>query len=286
MSKTLKIQWSIGNQCNLKCDYCVPALNSGTNPIPEQDVLTPAFEHLEYVTDSFNEILLELTGGEPTQSFALQNIINKTTKIKFSLVSNGYAEPIWWSKALNNLDKLQLTYHDSADFDHFFEVLSIVKKLQPKILIAIKPDTWNQQYLIYQLLKSLGYDVYLQVLYENFTKGNNRYLAYTQDQWSAYYDSQGINYQDTSIVEKTIEFKRSNSLNDYHGHLCWAGVEQIVIDIFGDVWRGWCMADLSLGNIYQQNVSLDRQPRVCPKRQCRNGFDLEARKSEQSWGFA
>ena len=41
-----------------------------------------------------------------------------------------------------------------------------------------------------------------------------------------------------------------------------------------------------MGNIFAQTVSLDIGPRACPKPQCKNGFDLQARKSEGSWGLA
>jgi len=31
---------------------------------------------------------------------------------------------------------------------------------------------------------------------------------------------------------------------------------------------------------------LDAKPKPCPKAQCNNGFDINVRKSEQSWGMA
>jgi hypothetical protein len=131
-----------------------------------------------------------------------------------------------------------------------------------------------------------GYDVHLQLLYSNFTRGNNQYLKYSNEQWAEYYSTQGVDIHNQQQVETTIEFKRVNHLNNYYGHLCWAGYNQIVIDNFGDVYRGWCKSNNSLGNVYRHDVVLDKQPYPCPKTQCKNGFDLQAHKSKGSWGIA
>jgi hypothetical protein len=63
-------------------------------------------------------------------------------------------------------------------------------------------------------------------------------------------------------------------------------VEQIVVDYFGFIYRGWCHAHGSLGNIFEQAVTLDEKPRVCPYTICKNPFDKKARKSENSWGLS
>ena len=137
-----------------------------------------------------------------------------------------------------------------------------------------------------EYLLDLGYEVHLQLLYSNFTRGNDTYLKYTQEQWDEYYTEKGIDIHNTAQVEQTVEFKRVNHLNNYYGHMCWSGYNQIIIDNFGDVYRGWCKAGNSLGNVFRHDVLLDKQPAPCPKTQCKNGFDLQARKSKGSWGMA
>jgi hypothetical protein len=181
---------------------------------------------------------------------------------------------------------LTLTYHLHTDLDHFKQVASITKECGPKIFVAITPDTWATGMSAYQELKSLHADVSIQLLYSNFTRGNDQYLKYTEPQWYEYYKLQGIDIANPQQVESTIEFKRINHLNNYYGHLCWAGFNQIVIDNFGDVYRGWCKSNNSMGNVFRQDVVLDKKPYPCPKQQCKNGFDLQAHKSKGSWGIA
>ena len=286
-NETLIIDWNFGNECALKCSYCHVELHDGANPFPPADKFCPAFDHLIDQTRAFSRVNLEFSGGEPTQSQSLQYIIlsNADDRIKFKINSNAQAPVEWWQKIAYKIYNSTLTYHQATDFEHFLTVANTLKEfIQPKIHIPLTPDAWNLK--PYRQLKDLGHDVHLQLLYSNFTRGNDTYLKYTEDQWNEYYTEQGIDIHNTAQVETTIEFKRVNHLNNYYGHLCWAGYNQIIIDNFGDVYRGWCKAGNSLGNVFRQDVVLDKQPAACPKTQCKNGFDLQAHKSKGSWGFA
>ncbi len=181
---------------------------------------------------------------------------------------------------------LILTYHLHTDLEHFKQVTTIARTTDLKVYVAITPDKWAEGMQAYRQLKELHPHTVLQLLYSNFSKGNDQYLKYSDDQWAEYYAEKGIDVTNQQQVETTIEFKRVNHLNNYYGHLCWAGYNQIVIDNFGYVYRGWCKSNRSLGNVFTKDVILDQQPYPCPKIQCKNGFDLQAHKSKGSWGIA
>ena len=287
VNETIIIDWNFGNGCDLKCSYCHIELHDGTNPFPIADKFCPAFAHLVKQTRAFSRVNLEFTGGEPTQSTALQYIVlaNQDDRIKFKITSNAQAPTDWWQCIAHKLYDATLTYHRATDFTHFLTVSNAINKfIQPKIVVPLTPETWNLTQ--YNILKDLGYNVQLQLLYSNFTRGNNTYLKYTEAQWDEYYTTQGIDIRNTAQVEQTIEFKRINHLNNYYGHMCWAGVSQIIVDNFGYVYRGWCKSNGHMGNVFDQSFVIDSRPRPCPKTQCKNGFDLQAHKSEGSWGMA
>ncbi len=289
MNDLITIDWNLGNSCNLKCGYCHKELHDGANPFPDINKFSPAFDHLIDRARAFSRINIEFSGGEPTQSNSLQEVIlaSRDERVKFKLVSNAQAPMSWWLDTAHTLYDLTLSYHASTSFEHFLSVTEIVSKhLRPKIYVPITPENWATQKQAYSELAAKGYDAYLQLLYSNFTRGNDTYLKYTDEQWAEYYSTQGVDIHNQQQVETTIEFKRINHLNNYYGHLCWAGYNQIVIDNFGDVYRGWCKSNNSLGNVYRHDVVLDQKPRPCPRGQCKNGFDLQARKSEGSWGLA
>lgn len=288
-AKTLKVNWSLGNTCNLDCSYCPAELKDGTTPFPTIEVLRPAFALLLEQARAFSLIQLDISSGEPTASEALKILMleNTSPAINFKLQSNGQAELSWWEQIAPKIYSLELTYHPHTDLDHFVEVVKLTKS-KGNVLVKV-PHTveqWEHCQRAHDLIKSLGVNTSRQLLYKNFTKGNNQYLDYTEEQWDTYYKSIGINPKVTAQVQSTVEFKRTNLLLNYYGHLCYAGYSQIIVDSFGYVYRGWCKSNGHMGNLYDGSFKLDPSPRPCPKQQCTNGFDLAAPKSEKSWGMA
>ena len=287
MYDLLTVDWSLGNQCNLRCQYCHWELHNGENLFPNIETLQSAFDHLVDRCRYFSLIRIEFSGGEPTLSQSTQELIvnNKNKNVEFKLVSNGTATHDWWLKAKEHLYEVILTYHIQTDINHFINVIKLLDSTLLKVFVAIPADSWDYGIEAYNTIKAVYKNTHIQLLYKNFTRGNSIYQNYTKDQWKEYYHEQGIDISKAEIVEKTIEFKRVHNLNNYFGHLCWAGQNQIVIDNFGDVWRGWCKSNFCLGNVFTKTLELNTSPTLCPKPQCRNAFDLQARKSQGSWGM-
>ncbi len=288
MYDLLNVDWSLGNQCNLNCSYCHWELHNGENIFPLTENLKSAFDHLIDRCRFFSHIRIEFSGGEPTLSQGIRELIvnNENKNVEFKLLSNGTASYEWWINAKKHLYDVTLTYHESVDINNFINVVNILKDIPLKIFVAIPADKWVAGISSYKLIKDIHPNTHIQLLYKNFTRGNSIYQNYTNEHWKEYYSEQGIDISKAEVVEKTIEFKRVNNLNNFFGHLCWAGQNQIVIDNFGDVWRGWCKSNFCLGNVFAKTVELNTSPRPCPKQQCRNSFDLQARKSKGSWGIA
>lgn len=288
LANAVDIQWNIGNICNLNCEYCPSSLKDGQAKFPTVDQFISAIENIQQQTVNFGTVEIELTGGEPTLSNAVQKCLaSPVDKIKFRFHSNGTADVAWWQQALPNFSEITLSLHAQTDFDHFVNVANVLhSRCNLKLLIAMDVDNFDDQQSRYNILKDRFREVQPQMLYSNFTKGNNQYLDYTDQQWRWYFSETGVNPNNGFDISNTIEFKRLNNQNAYKGNLCWAGHSQLIIDSYGWAFRGWCKADTALGNVYDGTLVLDRQPRVCPKPLCTNGFDLGAKKSQGSWGFS
>lgn len=285
----LKINWSLGNTCNLDCSYCPTELKDGTTAFPKIEVLRPAFVHLLEQARAFSLIQIDISSGEPTACEALKILMleNTSPSIHFKLQSNAQAEIKWWEQVFPKIYAIDLTYHCHTNIEHFIQVAELLKN-KPEFLIKVAhTDTdWDNCQQSYIRLKEAGFPTAIQMLYKNFTKGNNQYLDYNKQQWDTYYRSIGINPDKPAEVSTTIEFKRMHNLNNFYGHLCYAGVNQVIVDSFGYVYRGWCKSNGHMGNIYKGTFEIDSNPRACPRFQCNNGFDLMAPKSEKSWGIA
>jgi len=287
----LKIQWQIGNQCNFRCNYCHGDYHDGSNPMLDHEQVLKAFDNLKESITSHETVQLEFLGGEPTISQPVREIITSCAdqRFKFDLTTNASADLTWWRNADPRLNVVTLAWHGSGNTSHFLEVVNLLSSTRSiaSLPIVINAEPWALKWAraveTYSLLKHQGLNVKLKLLFANHNKGNDRYLNYTKDQFD--YWAKENNIEIPEQEQKPIEWVENQLYTDYKGHLCWAGVDQIVIDYFGYVYRGWCRVGSSYGNIFDKPFKLDSNPKVCTRVLCKNGFDQQAKKSEKGWGL-
>lgn len=284
-----RIQWMIGNHCNLQCVYCPVNLHAGSTPLPRSLDFKLA---LDRIADHFPELSIEFQGGEPTLYQPLVEWITDTelgASQKVVLHTNGtMLENHQWQAMLPNIGKIELTVHgNKVEQVESLIVLLVENQIGLSIKIPIMPETWKADMETYRRLKMVHTDVGLQMLYANYTRGNNRYLDYTDEQWDAFWLTRGIDRNaPVEVMHQQPEVRKQLSLNNYYGHYCSAGLEQLIIEPHGSVHKGWCRVDGTVGNIFDKNFVFPDQAVVCPFQQCSNGFDQACRKSQGSWGMA
>lgn len=279
------IEWSIGNTCNLSCEYCPDILKSGSIPLPDPERFSQA---VEYVYKSFDELEITFIGGEPTiypgLVLALSRLSLDPNK-KFKIESNATPDIEWWKAHRHFFKKVDLSYHkESVSLDHVILVAETLKEASVSVSVKLPtlPNDWESTISGIKALRSKGIKAEIQLLYKNFTKGNNIYFDYSSRQMDYYYEDKGVKKDD---VPETVEFKKTHKLNNYLGHFCKAGIDQMIIDKFGYVFRGWCEQGGPLGNVFEEYVSWPTDAIVCRKTLCSNGFDLNAKKSSKSWNI-
>jgi sulfatase maturation enzyme AslB (radical SAM superfamily) len=288
----LSIQWQIGNQCNFRCDYCHPDCYDGSNPFLEYTKFQKGFENLQASVDSYDLIEIEFQGGEPTVSQAIRDKLSSDTdpRYRYILTTNASADLEFWKLAAPNFNNVVLAWHHQISTEHFNNVVKLMHENNVPMGIVINAPTdinqWKSAQEVYEQYKALGLYVQFKALYKNYQRGNNEFLPYNQEQWDYYTKVNNIQPPKEEPVETQIQWVQERLYNNYKGHLCYAGVNQIVIDYRGYALRGWCGANGSFGCVFDQPLILDAQPRVCPRDICKNGFDQQAKKSQNSWGFA
>lgn len=279
------IEWSIGNTCNLNCEYCPDILKSGSVPLPDALKFADA---VKYVYESFSELEITFIGGEPTVYPGLVLALSKISpdpNKKIKIESNGTPSLEWWDKNKHFFKRVDLSYHhDKVSQDHISNTAKLLKDsgVSVNIKIPTLPQNWESSVIALKRFRSESFKAELQLLYKNFTKGNNEYYDYTSRQMDYYYEDKGVAKED---IVTTIEFKKTNKLNAYLGHSCRAGLDQMIIDKFGYAFRGWCEQGGALGNVFEERVVWPSEPVLCRKILCTNGFDLNAKKSSKSWNI-
>jgi len=284
----LAVQWQIGNQCDYKCDYCHHNYHDGSNPFLSHEKFLTAITNLSESV-SHDLIVIEFQGGEPTNCDPVRDAIaNPNNRFRYVLTTNASQSLDWWNKAVKNLVGVFIAYHpEYCSPEHFKQVVSIVKNsgIEYSIIINAHPkqSRWQDAVNMYELFKHEP--IQFKALYANHEKGNNKFFDYNKDQWDYYTRVNNIHPPKEDPVETQIQWVEKRLYNNYKGHLCWAGIDQIVIDYFGYAYRGWCHAHGSIGNVFESRIEIDTKPKVCPYILCKNGFDLLAKKSENSWGL-
>jgi len=239
-----------------------------------------------------DQVYLEMLGGEPTISRAVRSAITNPidSKFRFNITSNGSADLEWWASAAPNLETVILAWHSLCDIDHFTKVaklLSTFETVHLAITINALPnsDEWEQATQLYNDFKAQGYNTEFKIMFSNHNKGNDQFLDYKPKQMVFYAKENGYSVPSDPAKYNLPDFV-SQLYTDYKSHLCWAGVDQVVINYFGYVYRGWCMVGNGYGNIFDKPIVLDTNPKVCNRTLCKNGFDQQAKKSEKSWGLS
>jgi MoaA/NifB/PqqE/SkfB family radical SAM enzyme len=286
ISKTLRVQWRAGNACNFKCGYCHPSLFDGTSPYKDYPTLKQGFINLKNSTEYYDIVNIELQGGEPTVSTEIRSIIteNLSPKFTYTLHTNASADIDWWINSINYFSKLIIAWHPSVDDAHFKQVAKLALKNNIEYSVVINAensiDNWNRAVEIFEYFKNNSYFVQFKTLFSNYQQGNDKFMPYDDNQWSYYLSMNQMPAVQIVEVESTL-------YDNYLGNLCWAGVDQIVIDYNGNVFRGWCQSSrIPIGNIYNTSIVFDKTPSVCPMNICKNAFDKEAKKSKNSWGLS
>ena len=280
------VQWMLGNSCNYSCSYCHEMFRMGDRSRITNDILLEICKDIAYHYDDLGrDVIFEFLGGEPTLQDRIPELGKRLSNFPTSIIlkTNGSASLEWWRKARSVIGGAVISVHrEFADIDHIRSVVEFLQDpeqgypIQLEVLFPVTHRTesfdWGiKQVNLFQNLYNLGN---LQMLYSDFGRGSSMYMPYTEDQWAKYYRLNPYIKQS----EKPKDLYRYQPV--FTGQRCYAGIDTLTIDADGNVWRGWCRQGNIIGNIHEGPVSWPREPIVCQKDLCHNGFDRTARKEK------
>jgi len=78
--------------------------------------------------------------------------------------------------------------------------------------------------------------------------------------------------------ESNVNDLLMNELNRFSGWECWAGIQNITIDGFGNVWRAICRQGEKLGSIYE-GFNIPETTVFCGKVSCDCAADIQLSKA-------
>jgi MoaA/NifB/PqqE/SkfB family radical SAM enzyme len=294
------VNWCLGNSCNFECSYCPSGLHDGSRRWPDPETIKNFI--LKVKERHPTKILyFEFTGGEVTLYKHFTDICKfcSENNVKVGLISNGSRTIRYWEENKQYFDHVCLSFHpEFADENHFIEVVKTLNNdIRTHVNIMMSPEKFEQCYELAEKVKDLGnISMALQPLihdfgdtlydYNDFQKkilDKQHELITKNIKFTKSFDyyrgaMRMVNESGESLVSSAQRFI-SEKANDWSGWKCYAGVEQLIVDMDGSIYRGWCREGGSLGRIDQLDLLLPTEPVVCGKTMCHCNFDIMSTKT-------
>ncbi len=297
--KTMVVNWCLGNTCNFSCSYCPEDLHNAKQPWPEFSVAKNFIDKIKHFHPNKN-IYIELTGGEVTLWKDLITFAEYCREIgvKVGIISNGSRTLEYWNKLIPKIDHVCLSFHaEKGNADHYFEVVKLASQsIRTHTNFMMHQEHFNRVLELAFRIKDIpNISMAVQPLVIDF---KDTLYNYTPTQLKVIdqqhemlvkhikYDKEFEYYRgamdmlDAQGYRKKISPQRLISLgkNNWKGWMCYAGVEQLVVNMDGDIFRGWCLVGGKIGRISDEELNLSTNPILCNKSFCHCNFDIMSTK--------
>ncbi len=289
------INWCIGNTCNYKCSYCPENLHDASTPWPDlETVVTFCQKVMNHYKD--RKLYFEFTGGEVTLWKDLPLLLDflKTKGCRVGIISNGSRSEKFWQGLIDKIDHVCLSFHpESGREDHFFKIAELCsQKIRTHINFMMHQDHFSRCLALAYKVKDLeNVSIAIQPLLHDlsgkifpYTEAQKKIIA-TQNnfldkqiKYTKLYESfRGAMQMVTPGGQRvTLSPQRfiSSQNNKWEGWSCSAGLEQLVVDLNGEVFRGWCLVGGALGKVTDEKIAFPTQTVVCNKSHCHCNLDI------------
>ena len=286
------VDWRLGNTCNYKCSYCPPYENSGSFPwididtnIKTQNIIIEGYRSMGKSTS------FAYTGGEPTvYKYFPQLLENGKNQGAWNWVyTNGSRTVRYWNDIKDVLDMACISYHAEYDQDdHLIEVVDAIKKqVYLSINVVMHPLQLDKCFAFIDKFKSAHPEITVDTKIVRVAHGEITHPNYTEDSIAKILEykkiasvrtkkqSTGKPFLGKNVIMKLIEpdkeprlincqeeiLKGSNGYNDFNNWECYVGVESLMIDFDGRVYKGYCQMDGAIGTI--PNFEVPTDPTIC-----------------------
>jgi len=284
----------MGNTCNFACSYCPTSLHDGSIGWYDYEKVI-AF--CDKVMDHYKKVIyFEFTGGEVTlwKHFPALCKYLKSKGMEVGFISNSSRTLRWWNDILPHVDHVCLSFHSEfGDKEHFLEVVKLTSQhFRTHVNIMMNPDRFDELYQFsLECVKINNISIALQPLLVHFSEEVYPYnpiqKSILDNQWQLVtsrivYDKSYKSYRGAmAMVEpdgnRTVAAAHkfiNHGKNAWSGWKCWAGLEQIVIDTDGSIFRGWCRVGGKIGHVLDEDLQFPYDPVVCSKQKCHCNFDI------------
>ena len=282
------VNWWLMNHCTWACSYCNEVIRKGNIDLPYLNDCKRFIDDVTlFASGQSKQVRIEFTGGEVTEWTDFLELLTYAhgQGCETQFRTNGNVGLDQWSQYLSVVNDLQLEYHpEHTSAAHFLLVIKQAVDLGISVSINVNmlKDGWDQSEEVCNKIQNKWPNIRVnkRMLFDD-PVFNTRPQEYTLLQTIKLKRQHG----DIKITEgDSVEYTDYQTMvlegaNIFKGYDCWAGVEQVIVDAWGRVYRGHCRQGGFMGNIKDKTIVWPNAPKVCTLDSCKNSFDILTTKS-------
>lgn len=280
---SIHVEWNIGKRCNLDCTYCPAEIHD--NFSKHTDIKT-MISTIDILAELERPVRLSFTGGEPCVHPRIIDIIDHAAqKLNWiNITTNGTLSHKLYARLPVNHYVFSLHVEDDNNWERCVNNILYFSKLneaERKIPFQINLMAhYRFMDRVKQCAKIFGnHQIPYVVRRIRWTEKHDWFddLKYSSE------DLQWILDRKSTVKPNCIiddnELVHANDIikehrNQFQGWNCAAGLESLMINWNGEVYRATCRVGGSLGNIYNGSFEIPQETIVCTRKWCTCAADI------------
>lgn len=282
---TIKVEWNLGKRCNYDCTYCPSEIHDNTSPHTPLATMQEAIDRLSAIN---KPIRLSFTGGEPCVHPEFEEIV-KYAKYKgiswISVTTNGTRPFEFYKMLAEYVDQYVVSIHFEYNW---LRVLNTITHLADESKVALIGQIMAHHEHMSNVRTARGRlqqeGVPCTVRRIRWTQGDHDLfddMRYHPDDLAWIKSQESTVGENTVLIDDTLlpVFMHANDViklhyNKFKDWTCNAGLESLMINCDGEVYRATCRVGGALGNIYNGTFVSPATPVTCDRNFCTCAADI------------
>lgn len=282
---SVKIEWNLGKRCNYDCSYCPKEIHDNTSSHTDIAVLKKTIDDLVKLK---KPIRLSFTGGEPCVHPKFDELIKYAKRVGISWISvttNGTRSYEFYSQL--PVDQYVFSIHFEYDWQRVVSTLTELA-LKTKISLVGQIMAHHDKMTFVKTTRQKLNDINIPNTVRRIRWTHGDHDVFDDIRYSAD-DLTWIKEQNATVKGNCIvdgkEIIHANDviklhLNQYKDWSCYVGIESLMINWDGEIYRATCRVGGSLGNIYNNTFNIPTEPIKCTRTYCTCAADIPITKEK------
>jgi len=285
---TIKIEWNLGKRCNLDCAYCPDYIHDNHSPHTDIEVLKRTVAVLNALEAP---VRLSLTGGEPSVHPRIEELLDAINTSKnitwLSMTTNATRKPSWYAEQQHIVDQYVFSLHFEKDWERHLDNITEFEMLRTnRVLVHIMAHHKHMENVRIAKRDLELIKIPYAIRRIRWTEGNHDLfddMRYHPDDLEWLKNATATIWPNC-LIDDLVEMHANDiiklKMNNFKGWTCNAGLESLMINWDGEVYRATCRVGDSLGNIYNGDFNIPTEPIVCTRNWCTCEADIPLTKED------